>query len=112
MRYGLVLLLSVSVGLLVYRLSMRVGRSEPPTVGFDPAEPGPQGSEKDRGPGAPPLGYSYLQVAVTRGPSLQERIQGFLGSLVLVVVGAIVVSGTLYALGVLVSRTVERFLGE
>jgi hypothetical protein len=112
MRYGLVLLLSISVGLLVYLLSMRTGRSEPATVGFDPAESGPQGSQKDLGTGGAPPGYTYLQVAVTRGPSFQDRIQGFLGSLVLIVVGTLAVSGMLYGLGVIVSRTVERFLGE
>ena len=112
MRYLLVVLVSVCVGWLVYLVSMRASRSEPATVGFDPAENGPPGPAMDPGTAAPPPGYTYLQVAVTRGPSLRDRLQGFLGSLALVVIGTIVVSGAVYTLGVLISRTIERFLGE
>jgi hypothetical protein len=107
MPYLLVTLLSIGVGALVYVLSMRASAAEPLTVGFEPEVPGGLTSELVSAPG-----YTYLQVAVTRGPSLRERLQGLVGSLVLVVVAAFAVAGTLYALGWLVNQTIERFVNE
>jgi hypothetical protein len=107
MPYLLVTLLSIGVGALVYVLSMRASAAEPLAVGFEPDASGAGAMPAELG-SAP--GYTYLQVAVTRGPSLRERLQGLVGSLVLVVVAAFAVAGTFYALGWLVNRVIQTFL--
>jgi len=106
MPYLLVTLVSIGVGALVYAVSMRVGRPEAAAVGFGPDPASTEG----RLEAAP--GYTYLQVPVTRGPSFGERLQGFVGSLVAIVIGALALAGALYAIGWLVARTIERFLAE
>ena len=115
MRYAVVFVLSIGVGWLVYALTMRAERSEPATVGFEPPPTPPEEPEAQPigiGAEAPEPGYTYLRVAVTGGPSIRERVQGLLGSLVLIVIGTIAVASAFYALGVLISRTIEKFLGE
>ena len=109
MPYLLVLLLSIAVGALVYLLSMRLGEGRRLTVGF--GADGAPAEELEPGSRAA-LGYTYLLVAVTRGPSWRQRLQGFVGSLVLVVVAAFAAAGALYAIGWLVSQTIERFLND
>ncbi len=109
MRYVMVVLLSLAVGGIVYVLSMRAGEAEPVTVGFGPEGPPPDGDLK--GPDAP-HGYTYLQVAVTQGPSIHERLQGLVGSLVLIAFAAVAVAGAFYLLGALISRVIEKFVGE
>ena len=104
--YLLVLLLSIGAGVTVYALSMRGARTDANAAGF-----GPDPSSPEDPLGAPP-GYTYLQVSITRGPSLGQRLQGLVGSIALVVLGALAVAGMLYSLGVLIARTIERFLGE
>ena len=109
MPYLVVLLVSVAVGALAYMVSMRAGSGEPLAVGFGPEGPAAEGSDVATGAA---VGYTYLQVAITRGPSIRQRLQGFVGSLVLIVAAAFAVAGVLYALGWLVSRTIERFVTE
>ncbi len=103
--YLLLLLLSIGVGAVVYALSIRGAGTDATAAGFGPETPSSEPL------GAPP-GYTYLQVSITRGPSLGQRLQGLVGSIVLVVVGALAVAGMLYSLGVVIGRTIERFLGE
>jgi len=109
MPYLVVLLVSVAVGALVYVLSMRAGGGGRFAVGFGSEDSPQEGSDPAAGAA---VGYTYLQVAVTRGPSLRQRLQGLVGSLVLIVAAAIALAGALYAVGWLVTRTVERFVGE
>lgn len=109
MPYLVVLLVSVAVGALTYVASMRIGQGEPLAVGFGAEDAG--AADSGTAPGAA-VGYTYLQVAITRGPSIRQRLQGFVGSLVLVVAAAFAVAGTLYAVGWLVSRMIERFVTE
>jgi hypothetical protein len=110
MRYLVVMLLSLAAGAVVYVVSMRTGQDETYAIGFEPELP-----MLDEPPGAtadPPPGYTYLQVAVTNGPSIRERLQGLLGSLALVVVAMMAVAGALYAIGVVISRVIRAFVGE
>lgn len=106
MPYLVVALVSLCVGGLVYVMSIRVGQADAAAVGFglDPT------SAPEQLEAAP--GYTYLQVPVTRGPSLRQRLQGLVGSLVVIVAGALALAGALYAIGWLVARTIERFLTE
>ncbi len=103
MRYVAVLVVSLTVGTLVYLLSLRAP-DEPSAVGFEPPDE-PAGVPAD-----PPPGYTYLRVPVTRGPSLGERLQGLLGSLALVVMGAVALAASLWAVGVLIGRTIRSYL--
>ena len=109
MPYLLVLLLSIAVGTLVYVLSMRLGGERRLTVGF--GTKGTPAEEPESGPSAA-LGYTYLLVAIMRRPSWRQRLQGLVGSLVLVVLAAFAVAGALYAIGWLVSQTIERFVND
>ena len=109
MPYLVVLLVSVAVGAVVYVLSMRASGGGRFAVGFDPESSRSEASDPAAGAA---VGYTYLQVAITRGPSLRQRLQGLVGSLVLIVAGAFALAGALYAVGWLVTRTVERFVGE
>lgn len=111
MGYVVVALLSLAVGAVVYVLSLRVVEDEVVAVGFEP-EPSPAEPPPSDGLAGPPPGYTYLQVAVTRGPSIRERLQGFVGSLALVAVAALGVAGTLYGIGVLVGRVIRSFIGQ
>ena len=111
MRYLAVVLVSLGVGVVVYVISMRTGEDEVLALGFEPDAPShdePTGASVE----GPPPGYTYLQVAVTRGPSIRERLQGFVGSLALVAVATIAVAGTLYTVGWAISRLVQSFIGE
>jgi hypothetical protein len=80
---------------------------KPPANGFGD-------SESDRPlealePGAPAPGYAYLQVS-TRGPELRERLQGVVGVIVLLGIGAAALAFALYELGHLINKTIEAFL--
>lgn len=110
MRYLVVMLFSLAVGAVVYVLSLRAEESEVVAIGFEPTPPheGPPEATVE----GPPPGYTYLQVAVTRGPSLRERVQGLVGSIVLVVVAAIVMAATVYAAGSLIGRVIEAFFEQ
>ena len=103
----LVAVLSVLVGCAVYLGTIR-GQQSPSATGFGEAEEEAAGSVET---GAPPPGYAYLQVS-TQGPNLRDRLQGVLGVILLVGVGAATLAFALYELGHLINKTIETFLGE
>lgn len=106
MRYLLVVLVSLGAGAIAYVVTMRTGEREL-AVGFEP-------ETADEADAAPPLhaGYTYLRVEVTRGPSIRERLQGFVGSLALVAVAIVATVGALWGLGVLIARLIESFVED
>jgi hypothetical protein len=104
MGYLIVVAMSVLVGVAVYVATLRAGAERPAAVGFDGADRG-EGSDLE----APGPGYTYLRVA-TRGPSWQDRVLGFVGLVILVLVSAAVLAFGIYQLGHLVNVTIERFL--
>jgi hypothetical protein len=115
MGYGVVFLLSLGVGALVYVLSLRATASEPVAVGFEPEEPtSAEPTTGEDGPptvAGPPPGYTYLQVAITDGPSMRQRLQGLIGTIVMVALGAAAVAASFWALGSAVDRVIRSFLG-
>ncbi len=110
MRYLAVLLVSLAVGAVVYVVSLR--GEEPVAVGFEPSEPTPEPPATGTEPPRPRPGYTYLQVPVVGRPSPAERLQGLLGSLALVVMGAAALAFALWALGALIARTIRSYLGS
>lgn len=94
MGYVIVLLLSVAVGYGVYWLTLRTGGEEiapgpEETEPADAAEPAPERVPADD---APPVRTrsqetAYVPVSTAR-PSWQNRLQGALGLVIVVVVGA------------------------
>ena len=102
----IVAVVSVLVGCAVYLGTVR-GQGAPPATGFGDTEP-EEALEaiESRGP-AP--GYAYLQVS-TQGPELRERLQGVVGVIVLLGVGAAALAFALYELGHLINKTIEAFL--
>jgi hypothetical protein len=99
-----VAVLSVLVGCAVYLGTVR-GQRSPSATGFGEPEQDVEAIE----PGAPPPGYAYLQVS-TQGPGLRDRLQGLVGVIVLLGVGAAALAFALYELGHLINRTIEAFL--
>ena len=95
--YLLVVLIAVAVGAIVYLMSLRTG-PYPGDGGF--------GSEPERAPTAP-AGSAYVPVSTTRS-DWQTRLTGFLGLLILVVVGSVALAVTLY---VSVSMLIALFGG-
>ncbi len=93
--------ISLVVGVGVFVATLRSGREDEPTLGFG-AEPSA---------GEPGHGYAYLRVS-TRGPSWRDRLQGFLGLIVLLAVGAAALALGIYQLGHLINQTIERFLEQ
>jgi hypothetical protein len=101
-----VAVLSVLVGCGVYLGTVR-GQRSPSATGFGESE---QDEAVDAiEPGAPRPGYAYLQVS-TQGPRLRDRLQGLVGVIVLLGVGAAALAFALYELGHLINRTIEAFL--
>src|SRR6188508_1328654 len=98
-----VALLSVLVGCAVYLGTVRSQRS-PSATGFGESEQDEAVEALE--PGAPPPGYAYLQVS-TQGPGLRDRLQGVVGVIVLLGVGAAALAFALYELGHLINRTIE-----
>jgi len=103
----LVAVLSVLVGCAVYLGTIR-GQQSQSATGFGEGEEEAAPSVEA---GAPPPGYAYLQVS-TQGPRLRDRLQGVLGVILLVGVGAATLAFVLYELGHLINKTIETFLGE
>jgi hypothetical protein len=95
---------SLAAGAIAYIVSMRTGEREL-AVGFEPR------ATEDAG-AAPPAGYTYLRLQVTQGPTLRERIQGFVGSLALIAVAIMVTVGALWGLGFLIGRLIESFVED
>ena len=102
----IVAVLSVLVGCAVYVGTVR-GQGAPPATGFGQTEP--DEAIESIEPGAPAPGYAYLQVS-TQVPGLRERLQGLVGVIVLLGVGAAALAFALYELGHLINKTIEAFL--
>ena len=107
MLYFLVLVLSLLVGASVYFATVRTER-DVPALGFgqDPETNPAGGTAPAAGPG-----YSYLRVS-TEGPSVGDRMLGFIGTIVLVALGAAVLALAIYLGGRLVNLMIESFLGS
>ncbi len=111
MRYALVVLVSISVGVLVYVLTLRFGQAEPVAVGFEPEPFTPPGRSQTSEPPQPRVvNYRYLMVEVD-GRTWRDRLQGLIGSVALVLLGAALVAGTLYTAGAAINRLIRSFLG-
>ena len=113
----LVALLSLLVGAVVYVGTLK-REQVPSATGFGeteevPAPPAvatqPVGAQPVGGPGGPTPGYTYLQVS-TQGPRIRDRLQGIVGVIVLLGVGATALAFVLYELGHFINRTIEHFL--
>lgn len=85
MLYLLVVVIAAAVGAIVYLMSLQAG-PYPDGGGF--------GSEPESAP-TPPAGGAYVPVSTSR-PDWQTRLTGFLGLLILVVVGSVVLAVALY----------------
>jgi hypothetical protein len=106
MAYLIVVALSLLVGGGVYAATLRAGRERPVALGFDGGA-GASGDEgSSEGPGA---GYTYLRIAI-KGPSWRDRIQGFVGLLILLVIATAALAFGIYQLGHLVNLTIGKFL--
>ena len=104
----LVALGSLVVGAVVYVGTVRRGQA-PSATGFgEPDEEG-AGSQPVAAEAGPNPGYTYLQVS-TQGPKVRDRLQGIVGVIVLLGVGAAALAFVLYEVGHLINRTIERFL--
>jgi hypothetical protein len=105
----LVALLSLVVGAVVYVGTVRREQA-PSATGFgEPGEeevPDPQSVVAQ---GRPTPGYTYLQVS-TQGPRVRDRLQGVVGVIVLLGVGAAALAFVLYEMGHFINRTIEHFL--
>lgn len=106
MPFLLVLGLSLLVGGAVYLATVR---SEHEASGLGFGHDRDQPSEKGAAPAAGP-GYAYLRVS-TEGPSIQDRLQGFIGVVVLVGIGAVVLAFAIYQAGHLVDQLFKSFFG-
>ena len=119
----LVALLSLLVGAVVYVGTLRREQA-PPATGFGEPEPEatatsgvgtqpigtqPGGAQPGGAPGGPNPGYTYLQVS-TQGPRIRDRLQGIVGVIVLLGVGAAALAFVLYELGHFINNMIERFL--
>jgi hypothetical protein len=102
----IVAVVSVLVGCAVYLGTVR-GQGAPPAPGFGDTEP--EEALEAIEPGGPAPGYAYLQVS-TQGPGVRERLQGLVGVIVLLGVGAAALALALYELGHLINKTIEAFL--
>src|SRR5262245_58819044 len=104
----LVALLSLLVGGVVYVGTVKREQTPSTTAFREPEEelPSPQPARSE---GSPKPGYTYLQVS-THGPEVRDRLQGVVGVLVLLGVGAAALAFVLYEVGHLINRLIERFL--
>lgn len=140
MRYVFVLVLSLVAGGAVYFLTLRTGeRQQLAGLGFGPPVPArtrspegvapslPEGEADQPGEGPTTMGdapvaddtsaatarvatgYTYLRVA-TSGPSVRERLQGFVGLIVLISVSAALLALAAYQAGHLINETMKHFL--
>lgn len=105
MEYVLILATSVGVGVLVYRLSVRVGgASRSSSVGaVAPAYDDAQGEPAS--PGAP--GTAYLPVS-TSAPSWQTRLIGLIGLVLMVAMAGALLAVALYQAGALIARLMSQ----
>jgi len=105
--YLLVLALSLLVGSVVYLATVRA-RGGAPAVGF--GEPAGAPAHGAGMPAAGP-GYAYLRVS-TQGPTIRDRIRGFVGLVVLVGLTAVALALAIYQAGHLINQTIETFLNS
>lgn len=105
MRYAIVLVLSLLVGGGVYVLTLRTGRGEAVAFGFN------DGGASGDPAAEPEAGYAYLKVTTSR-PSVQDRVQGFVGVVLLVALSAAALAFAIYQIGRLINETIERFLRQ
>ena len=107
----LVALLSLLVGAVVYVGTLKREQA-PSATGFGETEEVPATpavATQPVGPEGPTPGYTYLQVS-TQGPRIRDRLQGIVGVIVLLGVGATALAFVLYELGHFINRTIEQFL--
>jgi hypothetical protein len=104
----LVALASLLVGAVVYVGTVRREQA-PPATGFGEPEEEVAAPQAAATEGGPTPGYTYLQVS-TQGPGVRDRLQGILGVIVLVGVGAAALAFALYELGHFINVLIERFL--
>lgn len=104
----LVAFLSLLVGAAVYFTTVRRGRA-PSATGFGEPDEEIPAAQPVAAEGGPNPGYTYLQVS-TQGPAVRDRLQGIVGVLVLLGVGAAALAFVLYELGHFINRAIERFL--
>jgi hypothetical protein len=104
MEYVLILATSVGVGVLVYRLSVRVGgASRSSSVGaVAPAYDDAQGE-----PVSPGAGTAYLPVS-TSAPSWQTRLIGLIGLVLMVAMAGALLAVALYQAGALIARLMSQ----
>ena len=105
MPFLLVLGLSLLVGGAVYLATVR-GEREFSALGFgdDDDKPSEEHGASTAGPG-----YAYLRVS-TEGPSIRDRLQGFIGAVVLVGIGAAVLAFAIYQAGHFIDLLIKSFL--
>jgi hypothetical protein len=104
MPYVVVLLVSLLVGVGAYVVTVRAARQDA-GMGFGDGEQDPAS------PGDPPPGYAYLQVS-TQGPALRDRLQGFVGLVLLIGISAFALAFAIYQAGHLINRTIEAFVDQ
>ena len=108
MPYLLALGVSLLVGCAVYLATVRT-ETDVPALGFGD-EPADASASEGEAPSAG-RGYAYLRVS-TEGPSLRDRLQGLVGTIVLVALGAAALAFAIYQGGHLINRLIESFLGS
>jgi hypothetical protein len=102
--YAIVVALSLLIGGGVYLATLRGGDELPAAVGFED----PDAAETVEGPGP---GYTYLRVAV-RGPSWRDRLQGFIGLIILLFFATAALAYGFYQLGHVLNLTIARFFDQ
>ncbi len=120
MKYLFVLVVSLLVGVAVYVLSLRAEDEAIPGLGFSPEETG--GRRRRHETDAPPPAYertspepglgtttTYLRILTNR-TSWRDRVQGFIGLVVLVMVGSAVLALSVYEVGHVINSTIAKFL--
>jgi hypothetical protein len=114
MRYAVVVLVSIAVGAFVYVLTLRAAQTESAAVGFEPEprRPPPAGDHGSSPAFEPPTAdFRYLQVEVD-GRTWRDRLQGLVGTIALVALGAAAVAGAIYMAGAAIDRVIRSFLGS
>jgi hypothetical protein len=122
MKYLLVFLVSLFAGGAVYVLTVRTATRESSVgLGFAPdalqpklegaaaAEPGAAEPLEPRSLQPPGAGFTYLRV-LTETPTWQERVQGLLGVVILVIASSVALAASVYELGHLVNSTLSHFI--
>jgi hypothetical protein len=102
--YLLVLGLSLLVGAAVYLATVRT-EHDTPALGF-----GDDLADAGAAPAAG-TGYAYLRVS-TEEPSIRDRLQGLIGAIVLVSLGAAALAFAIYQGGHLIDLMIKSFLGS